>query len=310
MRVDVSVVIPVRNRPLAIVAAITSVREQTLPVREIIVVDDASTDDTPHVVAALAEGDIPVRLIVLPENRGGGAARNAGIDAAKGQLLAFLDSDDRWLPRKLENQVGRISALGTEDYLCFSNLEVDRADGTPPAPWNTIDFVPGKDPLEYVLNEDQAIQTSTYLMPTATARRVRFDDRLRRHQDLDFVFRAARAGVTFVYVPEVLVHYSADVNAVRTSQRRNAAPSLYWMEVARAYLSDAQIGAFYQKHVYDMDLADEPIRAMMRGARGVLAGHATFMQWLRTTIRVLAPSGLKNLIRHFFGRKVSNGSTG
>ena len=297
MNVDVSVVIPARNRPKAIIDAITSVRNQTCLPREIIVVDDASTDETPTVVASLADGSVPVCLHRLSVNRGGGFARNVGIDAATGRLLAFLDSDDQWLPHRLEAQLSRIGSFGETDFLCFSNLRVDRADGSRPAPWNSMDYIPGGNVADYLLRANQAIQTSTFLMPKSTASRIRFDDRLRRHQDIDFVLRAAGAGVNFIYVPEVLVHYSADVNAARTSQRRDAGPSLAWMEVARNYLTDAEIAAFYQKHIFDIELADAPIRALARGARGVVAGAAPLSPYLRTAFRILAPEQLKAVVR-------------
>ena len=96
----VSVVIPIRNRAGWIAAALDSVRAQTLPPAEIIVVDDGSTDD----LAAVMQHDPAVRLIHLPPS-GLGPAWNAGIAAAGQPFIAFLDSDDIWLPRKLETQM-------------------------------------------------------------------------------------------------------------------------------------------------------------------------------------------------------------
>src|SRR5262245_24730960 len=96
----VSVVIPTFNRAHLITGAIESVLAQTLPPLEIIVVDDGSTDDTPERLAPYLD-----RIVFLgQENRGVSAARNAGIQAARGNLIAFLDSDDVWHPRKIEIQ--------------------------------------------------------------------------------------------------------------------------------------------------------------------------------------------------------------
>src|ERR1700730_3884334 len=94
----VSTVIPVRNRPQLIVRALESVTSQTYPPAEVIVVDDASTDETPHIVENLA-------LIRLTKNGGAAKARNIGAEVAKGEFLAFLDSDDKWYPEKLEKQI-------------------------------------------------------------------------------------------------------------------------------------------------------------------------------------------------------------
>src|SRR5215468_5764628 len=99
----VSVVVPVFNRPIAVARAINSVLVQTCQDFEIIVVDDASTDDTAAAVASIR--DSRVRSIRHDRNRGGSAARNTGIEAAGAPLVAFLDSDDEWLPSKLERQL-------------------------------------------------------------------------------------------------------------------------------------------------------------------------------------------------------------
>lgn len=100
-RQSISVVIPVHDGERYLAAAIASVLAQTCPPTEIIVVDDGSTDDSG--VIARAYGD-PVRL-VRQSNRGPAAARNAGIQQATGDILAFLDADDLWVPDKLTRQV-------------------------------------------------------------------------------------------------------------------------------------------------------------------------------------------------------------
>jgi glycosyltransferase involved in cell wall biosynthesis len=105
----ISAIIPVRNRPAGIERALDSVVAQTVPVSEVIVVDDCSTDDTPERVRARA-CDVPnLRLIVNRQCCGAPGARNIGAAAATGDLLAFLDSDDEWLPRKTEEQLALLS---------------------------------------------------------------------------------------------------------------------------------------------------------------------------------------------------------
>ena len=97
----VSVIIPTYNRGWMLKEAIDSVLAQDFTDFELIVVDDGSTDDTGQVLAAYDQKVIAVHQ----SNRGVSAARNRGIGAASGQLIAFLDSDDLWLPRKLSTQV-------------------------------------------------------------------------------------------------------------------------------------------------------------------------------------------------------------
>ena len=98
----VSVIIPVRNRETLIQSAIGSVLTQTYPVFEVIVVDDGSTDNTPSIVASLAREDERIHLLRHASSRGAQAARNTGIRAAKGEWIAFLDSDDQWFSDSLE----------------------------------------------------------------------------------------------------------------------------------------------------------------------------------------------------------------
>lgn len=105
----VSVVIPAYNAGSTISAALSSVTAQTAVPDEIVVVDDGSTDGTSEIVRA---SGWPVRL--LQQDRGGpSAARNAGIAAASGELIAFLDADDEWHPEKLERQLGLLAAVGS-----------------------------------------------------------------------------------------------------------------------------------------------------------------------------------------------------
>jgi glycosyltransferase involved in cell wall biosynthesis len=98
-----SAVIPTRNRAGMVCEAVESALCQRDGEVEVIVVDDASTDDTANVLARTFASRI--RLVRLPERRGAGAARNAGVRLASGELVAFLDDDDLWLPGKLDAEL-------------------------------------------------------------------------------------------------------------------------------------------------------------------------------------------------------------
>ena len=99
----VSVIIPTYNRAHLIGRAIQSVLNQTYRDFEIIVVDDGSTDNTEEVIKSFS--DERIRYIKHKENKGAAAARNTGIKTARGKFIAFQDSDDEWLPEKLEKQM-------------------------------------------------------------------------------------------------------------------------------------------------------------------------------------------------------------
>lgn len=101
----ISVIIPTYNRANLIDQAIQSVLNQTYQNFEVIIVDDGSTDYTKEVIRKFQERDKRVKYIRHEKNRGGSAARNTGIKAAKGEYIAFLDSDDEWLPEKINLQI-------------------------------------------------------------------------------------------------------------------------------------------------------------------------------------------------------------
>lgn len=106
----ISVVIPTHNRRERLARAIASVYAQTWPNIEIVVVDDASSDDTPAYLQDLALSDPRVKVVRNKFSQGGGGARNCGIAEATGDYIAFLDDDDVWVPEKLDVQLSMLLA--------------------------------------------------------------------------------------------------------------------------------------------------------------------------------------------------------
>lgn len=112
----VSVIIPVYNREKLLPRAILSVLKQTFQDLELIIVDDCSTDKTRGVIKDFEEKDKRVKSVFLKENSGGPAyPKNAGFPLAKGEYIAYLDSDDEWLPEKLEMQFKLIKLVNFGD---------------------------------------------------------------------------------------------------------------------------------------------------------------------------------------------------
>lgn len=101
----VSVIMPAYNSRALLAESVRSVMTQTYPGWELLIVDDASSDDTLALAHELAREDQRIRVLPLQQNQGVAEARNRGIAAARGRYLAFLDSDDLWLPNKLSVQI-------------------------------------------------------------------------------------------------------------------------------------------------------------------------------------------------------------
>src|ERR1700689_1476938 len=191
-----SVIIPVYNRAHALCAAIGSVLAQTCQDFEIVVVDDGSRDDPQSALKPF--GDPRIRFI-RQDNRGGGAARNAAIDAARGRFIAPLDSDDIFLPHHLE----RMKALldGTTNPAGYARILVDRGEGRifvkPPRAIRE-----GEDMGEYLLCARGFVPTITVVVERELAKRVRYHENLRAAEDTDFAIRLALAGCRFVMAGE------------------------------------------------------------------------------------------------------------
>jgi glycosyltransferase involved in cell wall biosynthesis len=116
----VSVIIPTYKRGYCIAACLRSVLAQSFGDFEIIVVDDASLDDTQAQVASVA--DPRIQYLQHETNQGGAVARNTGIAVARGEFIAFLDSDDLWLPDKLQKQIVSLQRLGPTWGLSYTWL--------------------------------------------------------------------------------------------------------------------------------------------------------------------------------------------
>jgi glycosyltransferase involved in cell wall biosynthesis len=187
----VSCIVPVFNGVHDVMRALDSIFAQAHRPLEVIVVDDGSTDETGAVIAAYGEH---VRY-VRQENAGPAAARNRGIRAARGALIAFLDQDDRWHPDKLAHQLTAFASRPSTDA-CVGHVESVWDDDTPrQADQPRAGVVPG-----YV--------TGTLLARREVFDRVGlFDAELWFVDSLEWFSRAVDAGITIAVLPEVLLYH-------------------------------------------------------------------------------------------------------
>jgi glycosyltransferase involved in cell wall biosynthesis len=197
----VSVVIPAFNRAAVLPEALDSVLAQTWKDFEVLVVDDGSTDDTESVLRPYVERD-GIRLL-RQANGGPSAARNRGIAAARGKYVAFLDSDDLWLPIKLAIQIPLLEARPAAVMAYGNLLNFDPDRGTLRLRYRPRSMRTG-DLYRLLVYKKLLCQASTVVVRTAVARRVGgYDESLRRSEDRDFSTRLAREG-PFLGVPEPL----------------------------------------------------------------------------------------------------------
>jgi glycosyltransferase involved in cell wall biosynthesis len=226
-----TVVIPTYNRELIIEKTILSVLNQDFQDFEIVIVDDGSADNPGSVVDRL--NDPRIRLIRQP-NGGGGSARNNGIENAKGAYIAFLDSDDLFMPNKLARYAKELPI--STNLVLYSAMNVDRGVDKF---WVRPDrgIREGEDVGEYLFCANQLIQTSTIVLSTELAKRVMFDPGLRRGQDLDFCVRLQAAGAKFRMIDEPLTIWLDSTEVGRTSYVSGYQASLNWLEKCQHLLT-------------------------------------------------------------------------
>ncbi len=252
----VSVIIPVHNGAEWLPAALDGVLAQTLGDFELIVVDDASTDAVPRVLAAYAARDARVRVLTQDVSRGAGAARNAGLDAARGEYLLFLDADDLFEPMLLERAVGE--ARRTDADLVLLGADEFETEGA----WRENGFylaaglLPAKTPFCRDDVPTRLFQICTPEPWTKLFRRsfvlghgLRFQQ-LQNTNDLLFTLSGLALARRVSAVRDVLVHHRVGrVGGIQASRSRNPLAFLEALRALRACLASEglldQLGESY-----------------------------------------------------------------
>ena len=236
----VSVIIPHYNSPDLLWVAIESISSQTIVPREIIVIDDAS--GLQFELPSHCGNAIALRLIRETVNRGAAWCRNRGIEEATGDLIAFLDADDRWLPNKLERCIAAFGPKPPEHEakVLFSNVML--TDQSRRIPGNRSPY-DGQSMLDFILLEGGYIQSSSIMMWRHQYPLIRFDGSLRRHQDWDFAINAEMAGCAFIYLHDPLVEYSLGGGAGRISGATSSEPSLVFFEKYNKFMSRGHVSS-------------------------------------------------------------------
>jgi len=211
---DISVIIPAYNAGDVLTRSIHSVLEQTCSVREILVYDDKSPDDTAAVLSELATQNDVIRPFYGSENLGAGHARSTLLQAATGKYFAFLDADDAWRSDKIERQMRLIRETGAG--LCFSAHTIVETDGTravrrPPSPvsYRSMLFT-------------NWIPTSSAIV-SSDLTGVRNMPKIRRRQDYGYwlTLFQKNPGLQAVAVQDPLMTYYRDAQSLSSSRIKN-----------------------------------------------------------------------------------------
>lgn len=235
----VSAIIPTYNRGRVLCEAIESVLQQTYQNMEVIVVDDGSTDDTQERLRQFGD-----RIRVVTQRNGGPAsARNHGITLAMGELIAFLDSDDLWLPTKIERQVNLLERLGPSISCCLCNITMQWRTGDR----TSFDIASLDPPIDegIWLNVDEILVTRFVLFNQGIMIRRKvlersggFDESLWLLEDTDLSLRLSLEGPwAFIRDPLVVWRESSNGSLYKQAQKDEMSSRMPLVRILEKHLA-------------------------------------------------------------------------
>lgn len=229
----VSIILPTYNRVHILHKSIDSVRKQTYPHWELLVVDDGSTDDTKTLVESYQDGRI--RYMTYGDNRGVAAARNYGIAQASYDYIAFQDSDDVWRPDKLEKQMEALRQAGENTGFCYHAISYEKAG-------EGIVVVPSELIPADRKNGDifaQMLWSNLVACPSVLAKRECidatqcFDTQMKALEDYDLALQMSRS-YQAVFLDEVLLEAGCYAEGVSANPANHLLASLYLLRKWKA----------------------------------------------------------------------------
>jgi len=308
---QISAVIPLYNGARHIVEAIHSVERQTLRPKELIVVDDGSTDNAGAIVSAF-DSDIPITLL-RKENGGQSSARNYGVRHSTGEFIALLDQDDIWYPHHLERLAGpflehRYPLLGWS----YSNLDFTANGRIVSVGYvTTVGVEHPKRSLLRCLGEDMHILPSASLISReAFDRAGGFDERLSGYEDDDLFLRLFCLGYGNVFLDEPLSQWRQHATNAGRSPRMAKSRMIYMQKLVRGFPDDPIVHHHYVRDV----IAPRFVGLIIDQYRHAVAmGDAELGEATVEHVEVLrryAPSAIPQLLdqaRHHHGLAIQAG---
>ncbi len=260
----ISVVIPSRQRPTLLVAAIQSVLLQERDDLELIVVLDDDTTGSAEAVRQAFPNEGCLRILENAERMGGSAARNRGVEAARGQWIAFLDDDDTWLPGKLDKQMPLALQSRYPEPVVTGQLRVNGGSGflvcpseRPTRPISEYLFV-----RKGLFDGPGLVDSSTTLAPRSLLLRVRFSEGVVKHESSDWALRAGQEPtVGFEFVAEPVAIYNCEPGRTRMTESEGWRYSLAWARSRAALMTPKAYAGFLLSHVNSAAIRERDWRA-------------------------------------------------
>jgi glycosyltransferase involved in cell wall biosynthesis len=279
-----SVIIPVYNRTELLKRAVASVLCQDFADFEVLVVDDGSADDIKGIVAGFA--DVRIRYF-RQVNRGASAARNAGIDRARGDYVAFLDSDDVYLAHHLATMNAMLQSA--PDAVAYSPIVATRGkNGNFIKPPRAI--APGENMATYLMCDRGFVQTSGVCLSRRIAERVRYRDDAKFGDDTDFAIRLQLAGCRFIMADAPGVVWSDDLDHDRLSDIRLPIGNLQWLDDLRPHIPARAYHGYRGWHQAKSLMQTAPLRAMGLYLRAAGQGAYSPRFAMVVLLQVLVPN--------------------
>lgn len=308
MPVLVSIVIPTYNRAHVIGRALRSCRQQSLRDFEIVIADDEkSTDGITEALAAFPE--LSIRLLSGVRGKAA-AARNAGVRAAAGTYIAFLDSDDEFLPHKLEACVavlerGEADAVYSQTYV---DCGVGRLWVKPPR-----GIRPGEDIAEYLFVDQGWVHPSTLVLPRTWALKAPFVESIGYGDDAQFAIDLVHAGAKLRMIEEPLAVYYDSGGADQLSltiyfedlEASNNKAFVDWMESKRQSIPSRAYDAFKVRVLARMIARRNPRQALGHLWNAYRGGAFDIRRSLYYAVQIFCPHlfrTVRNLVVRWKGR--------
>ena len=249
----VSVIIPTKNRKDALLRSLRSVYKQTLSPYEVIVVDDGSSVDNTHIY----KKQFPqIKIIKNSVSKGGAVARNQGAEKATGEYLAFLDSDDEWLPNHLSHRIDVVKSQNADGI--FGTFILVKGNDQKPISFKLNKSRNKQNIGNFILSEDRFdARTSSFFFKRNAFLEIKFDENLKKHQDWDLAINFDKK-YRFILDTSPTLKIYVDQKEARMSQKLQHNLSFYFIEKNSSFLTENNIFMFCLKQIMRSQLAEEP----------------------------------------------------